>query len=297
MNDLSLPPIRPGRPADDGLASRRAQMGGLAAIQIVDSSVRIIERSLGGVPVIEAIPVESKGVLLYAHGGGFRMGTAATWGGFASRVAQAASLTVVVPDYGLAPEVPFPGALHDLAAVLTLLRREAPISPYFLGGDSAGGGLACALTLALLAAGKPGPSGLVLLSPWLDLTVSSDSYARRSEADVVFSREAAVEGAEQYLQGHKADDPLASPLLGDLSGFPSTWIGVGGREVLLDDSLALLRKLADASVAVDLRFEPEMLHVWPIIAPAVPESTAAIASMSLFLQQQVVRASCQGGKI
>lgn len=287
LHELSLPAVRTGQRADEGLLARRAQMAGLAASQIVDPAPRLHEANIAGIPVVEAVPAASTGFLLYAHGGGFRMGDAATWRGFASRLATASGLTVVVPDYGLAPENPFPNGLHDLAAVHHALQQATAGLPYFLGGDSAGGGLACALTHAIVAAGQPAPSGLVLFSPWLDLTVVADSYDRCRQADVAFTRETALECAAQYLQGYSGDDPLASPLAGNVSRFPPTWIGVGGREVLLDDSLALARKLIAAGVAVDLRFEPAMLHVWPMLMPDAPETAAAFAAAGACLRRAV----------
>jgi acetyl esterase/lipase len=203
-------------------------------------------------------PGEPRGLMLHFHGGAFRIGAPEAVAPFAAAMAAQSGLTVVCPAYRLSPEHPFPAALADGYAVFEALDLSGGL-PLILSGDSAGGGLAASLS-SLVALARP-LAGLVLLSAWLDLTVSSDSYALNAGTDPVFSRAAASEAALLYLQGASAADPLASPLLGDVSGFPSTFISVGSGEVLLRDSTHLYAKLRAAGIQAEMSVIAGMEHV------------------------------------
>jgi monoterpene epsilon-lactone hydrolase len=206
------------------------------------------------------------------------------WANFGARLAVATGKRVIVPDYRLAPEYPFPAALHDAVSVYRALLDDgaAPL----VGGDSAGGGLAAALVLACADLGLPAPAGLVLLSPWVDLTVTAPTYDSRATTDQLFPRESAGEAAAQYLQSHDTDDKLASPLNGDLSGFPPTLIFASADECLLGDSLALQARLAEARREVALHVAPGMPHVWPVIMPAAAQTRAAFETIKAFVATQ-----------
>lgn len=221
------------------------------------------------------------GAIVYFHGGGYRMGSPAAWANFASRLSAATGLRVVVPDYRLAPENPFPAAVADALSAHAAVEKAFG-GPIFVGGDSAGGGLAASLALA--AAQKP--DGLILISPWLDLAVSDPAYDDRP-ADQFFPKASAQEAAELYLQGHPASDPLASPLHGDLAGFPPTLLFASADECVVGDALKLQAKLADARVLAESHIVPGMTHVWPVIAPALPESVAALAAIAAFTQRRI----------
>jgi acetyl esterase/lipase len=129
-----------------------------------------------------------------------------------------------------------------------------------LSGDSAGGGIAAGLA-ALAAQDNVRLTGLALLSPWLDLTVSSASYMENSGSDPLFSAESAYEAAALYLQGVSPFDRLASPLFGSVEGFPPTLINVGAGEVLKDDAQRLYTKLKSAGIMVQLDRVEGMEHV------------------------------------
>src|SRR6201999_4321767 len=103
-----------------------------------------------------------------------------------------------------------------------------------ISGDSAGGGLAASLTRVTLDSGLP-VAALVLLSAWLDLTVSHRCYQDNAASDPLFSRTAASEAAALYLQGQSAQQPLVSPLFARLEDFPPTFVSVGAGEVLAAD--------------------------------------------------------------
>ncbi|MDO7842152.1 alpha/beta hydrolase [Sphingomonas immobilis] len=253
-----LPPRRAGRPADADLLARRGSSGGAPDVM------------LGGVACAVAGARDAARTIVHLHGGGYRMGSAAAWRPFAERLAVVTHARVIVPDYALAPEAPFPGALHDAAAVVGA--AVADHGPVVLSGDSAGGGLALALAAALA---PPVPLlGLVLLSPWIDLTLSGDSFDRCAASDALFSRASASAAAEAYLQGWDAADPRASPLFADLTALPPTLLAVSSSEVLCDESLDLLRRLALASVRTTAVIEPDVPHIWPVLATDAPAQRA-----------------------
>ncbi|MGP0030518.1 MAG: alpha/beta hydrolase [Acidimicrobiales bacterium] len=282
---LNLPPLRPaGRAAPKELVARREEVATAMADQPVTPGVEVAEDSLGGVACVSCRPPAPASTVLYLHGGGYRLGSARSWISFASRMAAAAAAQVVIADYRLAPEHPFPAALHDAATAFeALLARDA--TPPVVAGDSAGGGLAAALTAVCTRGTGPVPAGLVLLSPWVDLTVTSDTYTSRSGTDQLFGREAAQVAAAAYLQGGDPRDPLASPLFADLSRFPPSLVFAGGAETLLGDGVDLTSRLVRAGASVEAHFPAGMQHVWPTLFPHLPESVAAVSAMARFVER------------
>jgi monoterpene epsilon-lactone hydrolase len=247
------------------------------------ATVVVTSETLGGVSCVMCEPRQPVATLVHLHGGGFRLGSAAGSAAFGTRVADAAQVRVVLVDYALAPEHPFPAGLRDAMRVYDAVRAESSSLPVLVGGDSAGGGLATSLVVAALTADLPLPRGVALFSPWLDLTVSAHSYDTRAQSDMLFSAASAAAAAELYLQGHDARDPLVSPVLADLEGFPPTLLFVGSQEVLLDDALLLAGALSRAGSTVALHSVAGMQHVWPTIWPELPESRTALHLLAAFV--------------
>jgi len=272
-----LPPRRRGYPASDDLLQRRAAT--TLAEQPAATSVRVAKTEVAGVSCLVCRPPAPQGRMIYLHGGGYRQCSAAAYRPFGTRLAAASRLTVVLVDYPLAPEQPFPNALHEVLTVLGAVRADR--MPLLLGGDSAGGGLALASALVAAAMGVS-LAGSVLFSPWLDLTNSSSSFNSRAATDPLFSKESADEAAAAYLQGVSATNPLASPLFGDLEHAPPTLVLTSGAEVLLDDSLRLAAGLAAAGRPVQLHVTPGQWHVWPVLQPAEPASIKALHAVAAF---------------
>jgi acetyl esterase/lipase len=239
-----------------------------------------VEGVLDGVRVLRFRPAgPARGVVLHLHGGGFRQGCPEMIGPYAAALAERCGVEVVCPAYRLAPEHPFPAGLNDAAKVYRALRREGG-APLIVSGDSAGGGLAASLT-ALVTSERDAPAALILLSAWLDLTVSAESYRANAATDPLFSRESGEAAAELYLQGHTPEDPLASPLLAALEGFPPTLVNFGEGEVLADDSRAFHAALQAAGVTAELHPVPGMDHVAVTRGPTLvgaPETFATVAA-------------------
>ena len=281
-----LPPLRKGHPPTaDMIAARTDTVEPASAI----SAVRVERLTMGGVPCFVCEPPEVAATFLYFHGGGYWRGRPAMWTSLASRVALRARARVILPDYSLAPERPFPAAVHDATNVY--LSLEPSSNDIFAGGESAGGGLAASLALAIRRCDLPPLAGVALVSPWLDLTLEAKSYSVNAARDKVFGQEAAQRYAAWYLQGHDSTDELVSPLHSDPTGFPPTLLMVGTEEVLLDDSLEFARRLAVARSSVELHVMVGMQHAWPIVQQDIAETEFAIERISAHIEHAQRRAS------
>jgi len=263
-----------------------------------------IDTNAGGLPLAEGVtaePVDIGGVscivcrpdgvtdeapvLLYLHGGGFRMASALAYRSFGSHIAKALGGRVVLVDYRLAPENPFPAAIDDTEAVYRgLLDSGVRAEQIAVAGDSAGGGLTASLALRTLADG-PTPAALICASPVSDLTASGESYETNAGTDKLWSKTSAAEVAELYLAGHDATDPDASPLFGSWEGAPPLLVQVGSIETLLDDSRRLVDRAGSAGVDVTLHVYDDMPHVWQMSYPAFPEAVEAVEELAAFVRR------------
>lgn len=204
-----------------------------------------------------------KYIILYCHGGGYSTGSSLYARTLTGKLAASTSMDVLSFDYRLAPEHPYPAATEDAMQVwnyLMLLGYGA--RDIILAGDSAGGNLALSLTLKLKEEGRLLPRGLVLMSPWTDLTSSGKSYISKAEIDPVLNGAYLEKMIRNYAEGQELTNPLISPLFGDYVGFPPTYIQVGNNEILLDDSVMLYKKLLKANVSVKLEMFKGMWHVF-----------------------------------
>ncbi len=228
--------------------------------------------------------------VLYLHGGGYTLCSPATHRGVTGAIALACKSRLLVPDYRLAPEHPFPAALEDaLAAYRWLLAQGFAPQHIAIGGDSAGGGLTVATVLSLRDAGEPLPSALFLLSPWTDLTFSGESHRTRQAVDPIFGGVSEAKGdfAPAYLGRESPSNPLISPLLANLRGLPATIIHVGDDEILLDDSTRLADKMKAAGVEVRIRVWDGLWHVFQAFAPFLPESRQSVNEIGEFIRRRI----------
>jgi epsilon-lactone hydrolase len=279
----------PPPPADESLDDQRARIDATMSQLPVAEGVEARAVDVAGVPAIECRPSDLGAdgpVVLYLHGGGFRIASALAYRSYTSHLAAAIGARVVSLDYRLAPEHPFPGALDDCVDAYTALLEEGVAADRLVvAGDSAGGGLAASLVLAARDRGLPAPAGIVCCSPWADLTVSAASYVTNADVDRLFSHGAASTAATMYLAGHDPTDPLVSPVFGDWTGAPPVLVQVGDVEVLLDDALRLAAVAGDAGVDVTLTVAPEMPHIWPMSYPAFPEAVEAVEEIADFVRR------------
>ncbi|ETX01452.1 MAG: hypothetical protein ETSY1_07290 [Candidatus Entotheonella factor] len=237
---------------------------------------------------VTAAGMEAERTLLYLHGGGYAIGSPLTHRGLAERLAKAAGARVLVIDYRLAPEHPFPAAVEDAAmAYRWLLASGVEASNIAVAGDSAGGGLAVATLVTLRDAGDALPAAGVCISPWVDMEVMGESMTARAGLDPLVQREGLLGLANLYLQGADPRSPLASPLYAALHGLPPLLVQVGTSETLYDDAMRLSDRAKAAGVEVTLESWEEMIHVWHLFAPALPEGQKAIDHIGEFVRQYV----------
>jgi epsilon-lactone hydrolase len=226
---------------------------------------------------------------LYFHGGGFRIGSVASHRDLIAQIAVVSGCRVLAINYRLAPEHHFPAALDDaLAAYDWMLRQGLKPANIAFAGDSAGGNLALAATLALRERKRPLPAAVALMSPWTDLAATGASYVSRAEVDPIHQRPMILALAKNYLGGQGDPcDPLVSPLYADLTDLPPLLIQVGDRETVLDDSVMLADKARAAGVEVDLQVWDGMIHVFQMFGAELPEARQAIAAIARFLDRHL----------
>ena len=228
-------------------------------------------------------------MFLLLHGGGYNAGSPKTHRRMAANLAAATGMRVLVPDYRLAPEHPFPAGVKDaLLAYGWLLSQGLSEADIVVGGDSAGGGLALSMLLALREANARMPLAAVLMAPWTDLTVSSPSYETLRDKDPTITREGLREAGLWYAGNRDPADPMLSPLFADPRGLPPLLIHAGGDEVMVDDSVLFAEKAQAAGVETVLKVWPGLWHVFQVQSH-VPEAAQAIAEIGAFVREQMGR--------
>ncbi len=224
-------------------------------------------------------------VMLFIHGGGYVAGTAEGSRDLVARLCAAGKMRSLSIDYRLAPESPFPAGIEDCArAYRWMLAQGADPRRVALVGPSSGGGLVAATLLALRDAGTPLPACAACISPFVDMTASSESLRLGPGRDVMdpgvirsFSR--------IYLNGQDPRQPLASPIFADMAGLPPLLIQVGSVEVLRDEARALRARALDSGVTVAYSEWPDMFHGWHAFAATLPEGANAIAEIGAFMRE------------
>lgn len=241
------------------------------------------ESGLAGDRLVVAQPTQ---VILYLHGGGYVCGKTRTYHNFCSRLARELDAEVWLPDYRLAPEHPFPAAIEDaLAAYEMLLKKGWRPQQITIAGDSAGGGLTLGTLLALRDAGRPLPKCAVVLSPFADVRSIAPSITRNDDSDWMLGKAMLEMGDGIYARSPKdALHPHASPALGDYTGLPPLFITVCEEECLRDDAYAVEARAKAAGVPVTLFSRQDVLHVWPIFVPVMPEAREDLKRIANFIR-------------
>ncbi|MBK6797768.1 MAG: alpha/beta hydrolase [Acidobacteria bacterium] len=235
---------------------------------------------------VETIEGKSETVVYYLHGGAYVACSPATHRVFTSAIALRSKARVFALDYRLAPENRFPAAVEDsVAGYQWLLGQGIKAGDIIIGGDSAGGGLTLATLIALRDRGIELPRAAFCLSPWTDLAGTGKSLVTNDKSDSMFYGSGIEKAATVYLGDTRPDNPLASPLYGDLTGLPPLLIYASRSEVLLDDSVRLVERARQFGVKADLRLGDGLPHVWPVfIGFKIPESLKAVEEIVEFIK-------------
>ena len=226
--------------------------------------------------------------VLYLHGGGYVLGSIDTHRELAAQIAYRANARVLVVEYRLAPESPYPAGLNDASkAYRWLLDIGVTPGQIAFAGDSAGGGLALALMQRIKADGGDLPAASVFLSPWVDLTCTTPSLDTNTATDLILNKAQMQSFAHVYAGANPLRDPGISPLFGALSGLPPSLVQVSRQELLLDDGIRLAEGLQQAGNQVHISKWSQMPHVWQLLHRYLPQADEALREAGEFLQQHV----------
>jgi epsilon-lactone hydrolase len=294
MQDL-IDAFRDRRKVDAGqvpltLEEQRATFAPAGRLHPIPEDVQVTEVSAGGVPAhwLASPGADADRVLLFLHGGGYELGSLRSDGELAARLGRAGGMRVLFPEYRLAPEHPFPAAIDDVLDTWRWLRTDQNLSARSIAvaGDSAGGGLAVALLVAVRDAGDALPAAAALMSPTVDLTSSGASMCERADQDPISTPSMLRQFASDYLAGADPRTPLASPLFASLSGLPPLIVQVGTADVLLSDSERLAKSAAEGGVDVALQIGDGLPHVFQSML-GTPEAAEATEQIGMFLRAKV----------
>ncbi|UQS24787.1 alpha/beta hydrolase [Amycolatopsis thermalba] len=224
-------------------------------------------------------------VVVLVHGGGWCMGNAKGYREFGYRISASADARVLVVDYRLAPENPFPAPVDDVVAAYRWAREQEGVRRVALVGDSAGGGLVVSALVKLRDDGGPLPNAAVVCSPLVDLAGEGASLTDRAHLDPLPAKTLVEAMGGAYRGGVDPKNPLASPLYADLSGLPPLRVLVGTDEGLHDDSVRLVDKVRAAGGEAELEIGEGLVHIWPIFN-FLPEAQASTERIGEFLRKR-----------
>ncbi|MFC8045310.1 alpha/beta hydrolase fold domain-containing protein [Nocardia sp. NPDC057353] len=236
----------------------------------------VAEESVAGVPCLR-VGTGSR-TLVWFHGGGYVMGSPHGYRGAAAALSAALDAEVLLPDYRLAPEHPFPAAFDDAAAVLGALDPDTLLA----GGDSAGGGLVLTALTAARDRGAALPKAVLTVSPLADFTAAGDSYTTNAATDPVITARALRGIAASYLRGHDPRDPRVSPVFARFHDLPPILFLAGEREALRDDAVRMHAAARAAGNGGALSIHPDTCHAWTLFTE-LPRARKALAEMADFV--------------
>jgi acetyl esterase/lipase len=229
----------------------------------------------------------SAGNVIYLHGGAYVEDIHRWHWGFIARMVNRLGMTFTVPLYPLAPEHDCAAANAFVLAVYRDLLASYDQSQLVIMGDSAGGGLTMSLAMQAISTGVPKPAGLVLLSPWLDVTTSDPIQHEIEKVDPLLMRPGLEAAGRWYAGALATDDPRVSPLYGQIAGLPPTLIFCGTHDILVADARRLAKRAAAEGTDVEYHEEPRLMHVYPLMY--FPESRKAQDRIVRFVREAVAK--------
>ena len=259
---------------------QRTRLDQLTRPFLLPRGTTVTGQHLGGVPV-EVVSAGAPGpqpTVVHFHGGGYCIGSARTIRGWAAHLSAQAGCRVVLPEYRLAPEHPYPAGLQDARAVVAALE-----GPVVLSGDSAGGGLALALALSMRDEGTALPAGCILLSPWLDLGRDRRADPGLARRDVLLTPDWLDACAHAYAAPEAWADPSVSPLLAEHSGLPPLLVQAGTSELLAPDAERLAASASAAGTDVTYTRWPRMWHDFVLQPGLLSAADSALAQAAWFV--------------
>jgi monoterpene epsilon-lactone hydrolase len=269
---------------------QRTRLDQLTRTSVLPRGTTVDGQAIAGVPaklvsVGAPGPERSRLTVIHFHGGGYCVGSARMVRSWAAYLSAQAGCRVVLPEYRLAPEHPYPAALEDARAVTDELLREASPGSVVLSGDSAGGGLALALLLSMRDDGKDLPAGCILLSPWLDLGRDRRAVADLVRRDVLLSPDWLEACARAYADSSAWSDPLVSPLCAPHPGLPPLLIQAATSELLAPDAALLAASASAAGVDVTYSRWPGLWHDFALQPGLLAAADSALQQSAWFVRK------------
>lgn len=262
---------------------------GAAKFGKIPDSIEVKEDQINGIQSEWLIPenASKEKLILYVHGGGYVSGSCSDHRGIISKFAKTCGIKTLLFNYRVAPENPFPLGLNDSIDVYEgLLDKGFKPENIVIAGESAGGGLTLAILLALKEKNIKHPSAAVAISPWTDLTCSSDSYKTKNKVSIA-PKDSWFVFSKHYVGNYSAELPLISPLFGDLRGLPPIFINSGEDDELFEDGEKFAIKAKEAGVEVVFSPGKGMVHCYSLLAPFFKEATEAMQEIVKFIHLKI----------
>ncbi len=266
---------------------QRARLDQVTRISLLPRRTTVTEQTIAGLraEVVCSGAPGSHLTVIHFHGGGYCLGSARMARSWAAHLSAQTGCRVVLPEYRLAPEHPYPAALQDAHAVITALSGEADPGPVVVSGDSAGGGLALALALSMRDEGQEPPAGCILLSPWLDLGRDRRAVPGLVRRDVLLDPAWLDACARAYADPSTWADHLVSPLHATHSGLPPLLIQAGTEELLAPDAELLAASASAAEVDTTYTRWPRMWHDFVLQPGLLAAADSALAQVAWFVSK------------
>ena len=266
---------------------QRTRLDQLTRAALLPRGSTVAEQVIAGVPaeVVSSGGPGSQRTVVHFHGGGYCLGSARMVRSWAAHLSAQAGCRVVLPEYRLAPEHPYPAALEDARAVIKALSSEAGPGSLIVSGDSAGGGLALAVVLWLRDEGQQLPAGCILLSPWLDLSRDRRAVPGLVRQDVLLTPDWLGACARAYADPSTWADHSVSPLGAAHSWLPPLLIQAGTSELLAPDAGLLAASASAAGVGVTYTRWPRMWHDFALQPGLLAAADSAVAQAAWFVQE------------
>lgn len=249
--------------------------------------------------VVKKDSKKSGRVIYYFHGGAYIAGLISVYRNFAVDFFNAAETELILLDYSCAPEYKYPTQLNEALDLWDELINNQGYKPenIIVGGDSAGGNLALAFLLKLRDNKQIMPNAAFCISPWADMIASGESYIKNYQNDVMFGekkKDITLTEKEKFLNsdiysfvgGADRKDPYISPVFADYHDFPPMFFTVGGHEMLLSDTLTIVKNLKKNKIQVAVEIQEEMFHTYPIYAVFLPEGAEALHKIVNFIKSE-----------
>jgi monoterpene epsilon-lactone hydrolase len=270
MRAVSSPLLLTELGASLNLSISRDEIAGVAVHQILPNKIK---------------PQNKDRLFVYLHGGAYVFGGGDKSVREGALIASMSKIPAVSIDYRMPPDHPSPAAVDDVVAVYRELLKTHKPTAIAMGGTSAGGGLTLAVVHQIKSLGLPVPGALYLGTPWADLTTASDSLHTNEGIDRILVTHNGMLGAcaQLYAAGEDLHNPLISPVYGDFSGFPPTYLVTGTRDMLLSDTARVHRKLRVAGVVADLNVYEGLSHAEYWMVTGSPEWQQTYEELAAFL--------------